>query len=90
MHSYDTRNGRRFHTNGAFTGEVIIQVSDAEVRPNDGVPGSAVTLDWTDLLDMVAAKVHDYRKETLDDATAEELLGLPAGRPAMNRGRTNV
>lgn len=80
MRSRDTSSGRRYHTDGDFDGELVIQVRPDEVEPNGpgAEPGYAVRLPWNDLLDMVADRVHEHRVKALENMSALELLGLPS------------
>jgi hypothetical protein len=60
MISDDTNGGRRYHHNGDFSGEVIINIGDDElsrVPTPDGGHAYQVSIPFTDLLDIVARGV---------------------------------
>jgi hypothetical protein len=55
MISHDTASGRRYHHNGDFTGDVVINVERDEIFTFSSPEGSGaqVQIPFTDLIDIV-------------------------------------
>lgn len=66
MHSFTTKNGTRFHHNGDYSGDVII----------DARGFSDITLPCVDLLEFTANYVRQKRISQLENASLEEILNV--------------
>lgn len=70
MHTYEAKNGTTFNHNSDLSGNVHIRAHDG---PEYLVPGD-------DFLEFVAEFVRGHRIAALEDASAEDVLGLPAAQ----------
>lgn len=74
MISDDTQAGRRYHHNGDFSGEIIINISDDELHRVMVPEGQAyqVSIPFTDLLDIVMRGVNSRFADERVDAGGDE------------------
>lgn len=77
MHTYGGMTCR-IHHNSALTGDVILSVAPKQVESHlDGaIKWADVKINVEDLVNFVAELVRIKEKRRLEEATAQELLGL--------------
>lgn len=70
---------RTYHHNGDFSGDVLINVAEDEVRTIPG-GGLQVAIPMADLIDIVARYVRRERVIRLETASPRDVLGIERSR----------